>query len=452
MARSLRRRARLGYSVVVKIDAVIVCVLFVGLSFWQPLAARPHPLAPRPPQNQTEAPEVRALRLAAEQGDAEAQRNLGVRHVEGDGVPQDDAAAVQWFRLAADQGLPAAQRSLGYMYAAGRGVPQDAVEAIRLWRLAAAGGDAGAQANLGSTYAQGNGVRQDDAEAVRWFRLAADQGHADAQNQLGLMHVQGRGVPQNAVEAVRLWRLAAERGNAGAQRNLGVAHAQGDGVPQDDAEALRWYRLAADQRDADAQANLGLMHGEGRGVPQDDAEAARWLRLAADQGHAEAEHLLGLMDVGGGGEPTLQDALDVPAIGLSQAYRLMEGYLDFLFAAEGGGTIQTPEGTIDKSNVHQYRERFEARLKIYRAAIEQRGYESFAGNYDASATESCSRAGSAWAGVVSEGAVRGVEIVQQGFAIQLTTKYEVDGEIQSFETQPVAVESVMTFDDPGNSD
>ena len=416
MARSLRRRARLGYSVVVKIDAVIVCVLFVGLSFWQPLAARPHPLAPRPPQNQTEAPEVRALRLAAEQGDAEAQRNLGVRHVEGDGVPQDDAAAVQWFRLAADQGLPAAQGSLGYMYAAGRGVPQDAVEAIRLWRLAAAGGDAGAQANLGSTYAQGNGVRQDDAEAVRWFRLAADQGHADAQNQLGLMHVQGRGVPQNAVEAVRLWRLAAERGNAGAQRNLGVAHAQGDGVPQD------------------------------------DAEAARWLRLAADQGHAEAEHLLGLMDVGGGGEPTLQDALDVPAIGLSQAYRLMEGYLDFLFAAEGGGTIQTPEGTIDKSNVHQYRERFEARLKIYRAAIEQRGYESFAGNYDASATESCSRAGSAWAGVVSEGAVRGVEIVQQGFAIQLTTKYEVDGEIQSFETQPVAVESVMTFDDPGNSD
>ena len=130
----------------------------------------------------------------------------------------------------------------------------------------------------------------------------------------------------------------------------------------------------------------------------------------------------------------------------------MESYLDFLFAAEGGGTIQTPEGTIDKSNVHQYRERFEARLALYRAAIEQRGYESFAGTYDASATESCSRAGSAWAGLVSEGAVDGVEIVQEGFAIQLTTKFEVDGEIQSFDTEPVAVESVMTFDDPGNSD
>ena len=145
-------------------------------------------------------------------------------------------------------------------------------------------------------------------------------------------------------------------------------------------------------------------------------------------------------------------ALEVPAVGLSQGYRLMESYLDFLFAAEGDGTIQMPEGPIDKSNVHEYRERFEARLAIYRAAIEQRGYESFAGTYDASATESCSRAGSAWAGLVSEGVVRGLEIVQEGFAIQLTTRYEVDGELQSIDTQPVAVESVMTFDDPGNSD
>ena len=151
-------------------------------------------------------------------------------------------------------------------------------------------------------------------------------------------------------------------------------------------------------------------------------------------------------------EPTLQDALDVPAVGLSQGYRLMESYLDFLFAAEGGGTIQTPEGTIDKSNVQQYRERFEARLAIYRAAIEQRGYESFAGNCDASATESCSRAGSAWAGLVSAGAARGVEIVQEGFAIQLTTRFELNGEIQRIDTQPVAVESVMTFDDFSNSD
>ena len=134
-------------------------------------------------------------------------------------------------------------------------------------------------------------------------------------------------------------------------------------------------------------------------------------------------------------------------------------YLDKVFLshlhmslAEGGSTIQTPEGTIDQGNVQQYRERFEARLAIYRAAIEQRGYESFAGNYDATATETCSRAGSAWAGLVAEGAARGVEIVQEGFAIQLMTRFELNGEIQSIETQPVAVESVMTFSDFGNSD
>ena len=296
------------------------------------------------------------------------------------------------------------------------------------------------------------GQSQADTEDIETLRRAAEQGDAEAQRTLGVKHVEGDGVPQDDTEAIRWFRLAADQGNAGAQRNLGVAHAQGDGVPQDDAEAVRWYRLAADQGNANAQTNLGLMHGEGRGVPQDDAEAARWLRLAADQGHAGAQRLLGLIDAGGGGEPTLQDALEVPAVGLSQGYRQMESYLDSLSLAEGGSTIQTPEGTIDQGNVQQYRERFEARLAIYRAAIEQRGYESFAGNYDASATESCSRAGSAWAGLVSEGAARGVEIVQEGFAIQLTTRFELDGEIQSIETQPVAVESVMTFDDFGNSD
>ena len=288
---------------------------------------------------------------------------------------------------------------------------QTETQDVESLRLAAEQGNVDAQYSLGVRHMNGDGVPQDDAEAVRWFRLAVDQGLPAAQVRLGSMYMLGRGVQQDAVEGVRLWRLAAERGNAPAQANLGVAYAQGDGVPQDDTEAARWYRLAADQGEAQAQTNLGQMYYEGRGVPQDDAEAARWLRLAADQGHAGAQRLLRLMDAGGGGEPTLQDALDVPAVGLSQGYRQMQDYLDFLFAAEGGGTIQTPEGTIDKSNVHQYRERFEARLAIYRAAIEQRGYESFAGNYDASATESCSRAGSAWAGVVSQGAVSGVQLV-----------------------------------------
>ena len=61
------------------------------------------------------APEIDALRVLAEQRDAEAQFLLGVRYRDGTGVPQDDAEAVRWYRLAADQGLAGAQRNLGSM-------------------------------------------------------------------------------------------------------------------------------------------------------------------------------------------------------------------------------------------------------------------------------------------------------------------------------------------------
>ena len=43
-------------------------------------------------------------RLAAEQGDAQAQNNLGLMYDAGQGVPQVNAEALKWYRLAAEQG------------------------------------------------------------------------------------------------------------------------------------------------------------------------------------------------------------------------------------------------------------------------------------------------------------------------------------------------------------
>ena len=47
--------------------------------------------------------------MAAEQGFATAQYNLGIMYANGEGVPQDDAEAVKWSRLAAEQGYASAQ-------------------------------------------------------------------------------------------------------------------------------------------------------------------------------------------------------------------------------------------------------------------------------------------------------------------------------------------------------
>ena len=110
-------------------------------------------------------------------------------------MPADAAEAVRWYRLAAEQGYAAAQSNLGVMY--------DNGEAVRWYRLAAEQGYAAAQFNLGVMYANGEGVPEDDAEAVRWYRLAAEQGDATAQSNLGLMYATGEGVPKDAAEAVR---------------------------------------------------------------------------------------------------------------------------------------------------------------------------------------------------------------------------------------------------------
>ena len=64
------------------------------------------------------------------------------------GVAQDDAEAARLFRLAADQGHAGAQNNLGYMFEDGKGVAKDRVEAIRWHRLAAAQGQGQATAAL----------------------------------------------------------------------------------------------------------------------------------------------------------------------------------------------------------------------------------------------------------------------------------------------------------------
>ena len=52
-------------------------------------------------------------RPLAEQGNADAQYNLGVMYDNGQGVPQDYAEAVKWYRLAAEQGYATHNTILG---------------------------------------------------------------------------------------------------------------------------------------------------------------------------------------------------------------------------------------------------------------------------------------------------------------------------------------------------
>lgn len=116
------------------------------------------------------------------QGNAEAQIARG-RERE---IYRDYVEAAQWYRQAAEQGNAEAQHNLGAIYYRGNR-------------------EEGSSSNP-------NGVAQDYAEAVKWFQKSADQGYADAQYYLGLMYVAGYGVAKDRSEAEKWFGKAAEQG------------------------------------------------------------------------------------------------------------------------------------------------------------------------------------------------------------------------------------------------
>ena len=161
-----------------------------------------------------------AVAAKAEQGDAASQRDLGVRYLEGRGVPQDYGKAEYWLRKAAEQGSAQAQFRLGRLYDKGTGVTQDYPGAAAWYRKAAEQGVAAAQNNLGNLDRDGRGVDQDHAEAVSWYRKAVEQGDAAAETNLGLMYDGGLGVAQESKQALFWLQKAAKQGNRKAQLAL----------------------------------------------------------------------------------------------------------------------------------------------------------------------------------------------------------------------------------------
>lgn len=234
------------------------------------------------------SPEILAEINKAEQGDIQAQFNIGERYYYGDGIEENHEEAVKWYRKAAEQGYAIAQCNIGYCYGNGDGVEKNYEEAVKWYRKAAEQGDADAQTNLGVCYKNGDGVEKNYDEAVKWYRKAAEQGFARAQTNLGYCYYKGNGVEQNYEEVVKWYRKAAEQGNDVAQVNLGYCYNKGNGVDQNDKEAVKWWRKAAEQGNDVAQKNLGVCYEIGYGVEKNDEEAVKWFHKAAEQGNDEA--------------------------------------------------------------------------------------------------------------------------------------------------------------------
>jgi hypothetical protein len=135
----------------------------------------------------------KALMENARAGDPAAQNGLGVMYYTGEAVSKtssgqvldnDPELAAGWFFRAAEQGYADAQFNLGLMYINGEGVPQDISHAVELFQKAAEQGHVDAQNNLGAMYFTGEGVARNEKKAIEWFEKAAAQGNEDARANL----------------------------------------------------------------------------------------------------------------------------------------------------------------------------------------------------------------------------------------------------------------------------
>ena len=114
--------------------------------------------------------------LLAEQGDAEAELKMGLRHTTFAWGDKDDRKAVQWFEKAAQHGQVEAQFRYGAALLEGQGVVQEYKEAFLWLEKAAQGGNVEAQYAIGEMYREGIGTQSNAELAYLWFNLAASQG------------------------------------------------------------------------------------------------------------------------------------------------------------------------------------------------------------------------------------------------------------------------------------
>lgn len=275
--------------------------------------------------NEVPEPTLAELQHSAQQGNLDAQYQLAMKYLNGDGLPSDLPTALKWLRKSVDGGHLRAEYQLGIMYRDGVGVTKDLELAMRWLRVAAGSGntqaqtaydvlnraqltrefdklhasalagDAAAQYALGRNYLTGKAPQAINPEqALVWLTRAAEQQQADAQYEVGMIYKDGSSVPRN-LERAKLWLgKAAAQGNVKAKVALQdiIREASGTSANVEKAfkasETLPVYR-AAMNGDVNSQFELGLMYIHGEAVLKDFTRGVEWLQRAAEQDHAGAQ-------------------------------------------------------------------------------------------------------------------------------------------------------------------
>ena len=241
-----------------------------------------------------------------------AQYSVALCYDKGWGVNRNFTEAARFYRMAAENGYAPAQYNLGLLYywRGRKGSNRDYVEAVKWFTPAAAQGRYDAKYYLGECYYGGKGVdastktaiQKNYAVAYRLFKEIVENGAKDnayycALAMFGQCYLFGRSVATDLRKAYECFLEAGrDGGESRAQYYLGIFYqgrvANGvNVVPVDYEKAVEWFTKSANQGVAAAQYELGRCCLYGVGTTKNRENAKVLLEAAAKAGDKNAKKL-----------------------------------------------------------------------------------------------------------------------------------------------------------------
>lgn len=206
--------------------------------------------------------------VAAKQGSAEAQFEVGAMLENGRGVTADRDQAKKWYQKAADQNYSRAVQAVARM--------KDNLRRLNMAEKQAEADDVEAQYKLGNMYLTGTGTPVDLKQSEQWLTRAAKKGHTKAQFKLAHLHYVELAEDGDLSAAFDWFNKAAESNYPPAYYYLGDMYATGSSVTRDYYKARIWYEKAREAGFSPAlQALKELDERRGRETARLAAIAAR---------------------------------------------------------------------------------------------------------------------------------------------------------------------------------
>lgn len=192
----------------------------------------------------------------------------------------------------AEDGDANAQLNLGRCYYFGNGVSKDYVKAFEWTKKAAEQGHYVAQYNLANMYFNGWGTTKSVVSANEWMKKASDAGYAPAQYAYGIALINGEGIPKNENEGVSLIKSSAEKGLLDARAMMGHFLLNGVYLGRDIETGLSYTKSAANENHPLALYDLSICYLNGIGVTADKNKGKEYLNKSAALGYQPAKNEL----------------------------------------------------------------------------------------------------------------------------------------------------------------